>query len=305
MSLSQLVSEDARELDPAHNPAGSDHLQEMVIVDCVLCGSGDHDVVTIQRGYRIVECRGCGLIYVNPRPVPQWLESAYQSYLPADHDAIANWNRMMAALYTSARRRLIRRFPAGGRVLDVGSAYGRFLEVMRSAGWQVEGLEICQPAVTACRRRGFSVQNTTLAEAKLPAVSFDAVTLFYVLEHVTDPMAALKKVCGALKPGGICIVRVPHTSPLVRLLGRLRIPNELYDPPFHLFDFSPATLKQAMETAGFREVTVEIDAPTRPVKIGPRIVSWSSTFVGRMLERLTRGRYLLPGVSKTAIGIRR
>ena len=274
---------------------------EKMTVSCVLCGADDYTLVDVQRGYRIVECRQCGLVYLNPRPSPEWLARSYQDYLPSDADGVANWTRMMAGLYRTARRRLIQRYPSGGRLLDVGCAYGHFLEIMRGAGWQVEGIEICEPVVAACRRKGLQVQTATLATADLPPMRYDAVTMFYVLEHVTDPMKGLRKILASLKPGGFCLVRVPDTTPIVKTLVRLGRQTELYDPPYHLFDYSPRVLTRMLRETGFENVRIEIDAATRPAHWGPRFVSVTMSWIGRVLHRLSGGRLLLPGVSKTAI----
>jgi SAM-dependent methyltransferase len=282
----------------------SEKENDRLAVACALCGADDPTLVDVQRGYRMVECERCGLVYLNPRPTPEWLARSYQDYLPNDADAVANWNRMMAGVYRSARRRLIQRYPSGGRLLDVGCAYGRFLEIMRNGGWQVEGVEVCEPAVAACHRKSLPVQTATLATADLPVVRYDAVTLFYVLEHVTDPMGGLRKIHASLKPGGLCLARVPDTTPIVKALARLGRRTELYDPPYHLFDYSPRILTRMFREAGFQNVRIEIDAATRPVRLGPRLVSVAASWVGRVVHRLSGGRYLLRGVSKTALAER-
>jgi len=273
---------------------------DRVAVPCALCAADDYSAVDVQRGYRMVECRRCGLVYLNPRPTDVWLRQSYQDYLPTDTDGVIRWNRMMDGLYRSARRRLIRHVPKGGRLLDVGCAYGGFLETMRNAGWQVEGIEICAPAVAACHRKGLTVAASTLAEADLPRLRYDVVTLFYVLEHLSDPLGGLRKIRAALKPGGLCLVRVPDTTPLVKRLARVGRRNDLYDSPYHLFDYPPPVLTRVLQETGFVNIQVEIDAATRPARLVPRIVSLGASFVGRVLQRLSGGRRLLAGVSKTA-----
>jgi len=277
---------------------------EMEAAACALCGADDHVLADVQRGFRMVECRQCGLVYLNPRPTPDWLARSYQQYLPNDPEAIANWKRMMAPLYRTARRRLIQSHPSGGRLLDVGCAYGHFLEVMRSVGWQVEGIEICEQAAAACQRKELAVQTATLATAHLPLVHYDVVTMFYVLEHVTDPMGGLRKIYASLKHGGLCLVRVPHTTPIVKFLARLGRRTALYDPPYHLFDYPPSVLTRMLRETGFENIRIEIDAATRPAPIGRRMVSIATSWVGRMLYRISGGRLLLPGVSKTALAER-
>ena len=278
---------------------------ELEAVGCALCGADDFVEVDRQRGFRMVRCRQCGLVYLNPRPTPQWLRRSYQDYLPAEPDDVARWNRMMEPLYRSARRRLMARFPAAGRLLDVGCACGRFLEIMRSAGWRVEGLEVCAPAAEACRRNGLEVRTATLAESELPPGRCEAVTMFYVLEHLRDPVGGLRKLHAALKPGGLCLARVPDTTPIVRLLKRFGRRTELYDAPYHLYDYAPGVLARVFREAGFRNVRICIDAATRPARLGPRGISMGFSWIGRALERLTAGRFLLPGVSKTAVAEKR
>jgi len=302
----EVIKTSARARERTNGPTGNGRVFpkdaiERIAVACGVCGADDYKLVDVQRGFRMVECRRCGLIYLNPRPTPEWLERCYQDYLATDPDAIAQWNRMMDALYRSARRRLLRRFPTGGRLLDVGCAYGHFLEIMRNTGWSVQGIEICEAAVAACHREGFPIQTSSLAGAELPTAHFDAVTLFYVLEHLTDPMGGLRKVHAALKPGGLCLVRVPDTTPLVKGLARLGRRTELYDLPHHLFDYSPLVLARMLRETGFTNIRQEIDAATRPSRLGPRLVSFSASLLGRLLHRVTGGRFLLPGVSKTAV----
>jgi 2-polyprenyl-3-methyl-5-hydroxy-6-metoxy-1,4-benzoquinol methylase len=277
------------------------NLTVMDTVTCRLCGADEHRTVDEQRGFRMVECRRCRLVYLNPRPTAQSLKQLYQDYLPNDPDAISRWNRMMAGLYRTARQRLIAHSPAGGRLADIGCAHGQFLDTMRAVGWQVEGLEICDAAAVACRRKGFDIQTTTLSGAELRPLHYDAVTLFYVLEHLREPLDGLRKIRSALKPGGLCLVRVPHTTPLVKWQRRLGRRTELYDLPFHLFDFAPSVLTRMLREAGFARVQIDIDAATRPAGRGACAVSVAASFVGRLIQRLSGGHWLLPGVSKTAI----
>ncbi|HDY88200.1 MAG TPA: methyltransferase domain-containing protein, partial [bacterium] len=149
-----------------------------------------------------------------------------------------------------------------------------------------------------------NVSNTTIDEASLPEHSFHAVTMLYVLEHLTDPFETLKKVFSLLIPGGVVIIRVPHTTPLVRFLSAVKINNNLYDAPFHLFDFSPSTIIQLLEKSGFSSISVMPGEPTMPNSYMERLVSVSSGYTAKLLYRLSNGKYLLPGISKTTIAFK-
>jgi hypothetical protein len=125
--------------------------------------------------------------------------------------------------------------------------------------------------------------------------------MFYVLEHLPDPVGALKKVSDLLAPGGTILIRVPHTTPIVRLLAPLGLDGRLYDPPFHLYDFSPSVLREMLQRAGFVDVRTFPGKPTVSSHLVTRIASGVFGALATGIHALTRGVVLLPGVSKTTV----
>ncbi len=127
---------------------------------------------------------------------------------------------------TAARHlRLLSRFTASpGRLLDAGCASGHFLREARQVGWSVAGVE---PSETLFARahetlgEGAELYCSTLELASFAPASFDAVTLWDVLEHVPEPVGFMT-LCGKLlKPGGKLLVNVPDLdSPEARMLGK-------------------------------------------------------------------------------------
>jgi hypothetical protein len=125
--------------------------------------------------------------------------------------------------------------------------------------------------------------------------------MFYVLEHLFDPMSALRKVFKLLEPGGVLLLRVPDTTPIVRLLSPVGLGDGLYDPPFHLFDFPPRVLTRMLAEAGFGKIRTFPGRNTIPARIAPRLATMLFAALARGLFAGTGGRFLLPGVSKTTI----
>lgn len=270
---------------------------------CNLCASGDAEPIARQHGFRIVRCRTCGLVYVNPRPPSEYLVPLYADYHGRDGKDEASWDRLMRHVYREAAEVLGSpgNRPGAGRLLDVGCGFGAFVARMREQGWEAEGLDPSPAVVSAATGKGRPVRLGTLEGMKGDSRAYDAVTMFYVLEHLPDPMGALRKAWGLLAPGGTVLIRVPHTTPIVRLLSPLGLDGALYDPPFHLHDFSPAILREMLRRTGFVNIRTFPGKATRPSRLGTRITSVLFGALATGIHALTRGVVLLPGVSKTTI----
>ena len=90
----------------------------------------------------------------------------------------------------------------------MGCGNGAFLALMAADGWTTLGLEVCDDGVARSRARGVEVLECSVQDAPLEPGSFDAVTAFYVLEHVPGPLTFLAACRRLLKPGGLLILRV-------------------------------------------------------------------------------------------------
>ena len=114
----------------------------------------------------------------------------------------------------------------GGRVgiLDVGCAFGTFLRLAANRGWAAKGVEISGFASEIARERGgLEVFNGELSAAPFPEASFDAITFWDVVEHVSWPFDALVSAYRLLRPGGVLLLTTDATAdraiPLPRAAG--------------------------------------------------------------------------------------
>ena len=141
-----------------------------------------------------------------------------------------------------------------GKLLDVGCAMGYFLEVAKADGWDVEGVEISEFGSQHTRETlNVNVFNSSLSEAvrqgQLEKGSFDVVTLWDTLEHLTDPASVFRDVNYVLKDGGwFFFSTVNIDSLLARRQGQRW---HFFRPPKHLYYYSEKTLKQYMRKYGF------------------------------------------------------
>ncbi len=262
---------------PAGSAAG---LRE---VPCLFCGVRDEELRFRDGAFRVVRCRRCGLVYVNPRLPGERLHQMYQEeYWSSDRAKDFGYTQYLAEkpLYLRTwrlrSRLLARHAPRPGRVLDVGCAAGFFLAVMAEQGWSPCGLEISEPMVRYAREqmRLPDVRRGDLLSVDLPPDSFDLVTLWDVVEHLEDPVAHLRRAAAALKADGLLVLETQNVaSAFARLLGRKW---QHYKHEEHLYHFDPASLARLLDAAGLAVVS-------RTARYGGKFVS-----MGFLVERVGR-----------------
>ena len=148
----------------------------------------------------IVRCNACGFMYQNPQPDPSWILSAYEEVVDTRYD-----DEREGRVHTFSREiQQLARFTEPGRLLDVGSHVGVFVEVAGGMGWQAEGVEPSRWAAELARSRGLAVTCGTLDDLEAGHESYDLVTLWDVIEHLPDPLAELRRL-GALVGPAACL----------------------------------------------------------------------------------------------------
>jgi 2-polyprenyl-3-methyl-5-hydroxy-6-metoxy-1,4-benzoquinol methylase len=189
--------------------------------------------------------------------------------------------------------------------LDVGSGFGFFLAEMKDRGWEAVGVEISKKGIGYARNiLGLTIHPGPMEDAGFPDNHFDVVTGFYVIEHLPHPMAFLKECYRILKPGGLLLLRYPHTTPIKNLLQFFGMRNHLYDLPAHLSDFSPKIIQQCLEKMGFEKFHHLIGGYTLPRDLGKRTASILFGSFSEALFYLSLGKFLFPGVSKSILAFK-
>ena len=150
----------------------------------------------------------------------------------------------MLARFDRARLALLG--PPRGTLLDIGAGRGRFVAAARAAGWSAEGVEPSARGVQAAR----AAYGVVLERAPLAGVSgtYDAISLWHVLEHLDDPDAAVAHVASLLAHGGVLVVGVPNLASVQARIGGARWFH--LDLPRHRTHFTPAGLRMLLERHG-------------------------------------------------------
>jgi SAM-dependent methyltransferase len=150
-----------------------------------------------------------------------------------------------------------------GRLLDVGCGNGFFLELMRSAGWGIAGIEPDPKAAKlASERLGVHIRSEQLCDTGFEDGSFDAITMHHVVEHVHDPIGMMADSRRILKVGGHLVIATPNLSSA----GHRWFKGDWrgLEPPRHLHIFSPKALAKAAEMSGIRVKLMRTSARSAP-----------------------------------------
>ncbi|NBB95760.1 MAG: methyltransferase domain-containing protein [Planctomycetes bacterium] len=209
-------------------------------------------------GWQIVRCGGCGLIFYDGPPEANLYSESYFSgteyrdYLADERAHRRNFRR---------RLRTLRRYVSGGRLLEVGCAYGLFLDEAREH-FHVAGIDVCQwPNDYAREALGVEVATGEFLDQPEPLQPYDAVCMWDTLEHLPHPVRAIERAAAWLAPGGVLAVTTNDVGSLVACV-RGRRWRQVH-PPTHRWYFSRATLRRAVEQAGLSVEAVRYPGVSR------------------------------------------
>lgn len=264
---------------------------------CTVCGSQErepfHEGLTDNIFFcapglwSLYRCQRCSSAYLDPRPTPETIHLAYESYYTHHPKARASSEdlgrlrlavRSLANGYRNARygghlepasrlgafvlpaapplrraldqelRRLPRVTP-GARLLDVGFGDGRFLQLAERIGWEVVGVDPDPHTVESARQHGLDVHPGGIEDLPGDGGRFDVITLNHVIEHVHSPRGTLSAVFGLLKPGGLISIETPN----IDAAGHLEFDRYWrgLEPPRHLTLFTWEALESLLREVGF------------------------------------------------------
>ena len=210
--------------------------------------------------FHVVECRRCGLLYVNPRPTEAEIGKFYPETYSWKETLEANlfltkWVRRLEKGY---RYHLLRdevskvaKFTGRsfGKVLDIGCGTGDRLDVFSSKGFETYGIEISDSASYAKDYLKLNVMRGDLFSASFPDRFFDIVTLYNVLEHTHNPTRVCDEIHRILKDGGFLIIQVPNKDSLQYKIFKEKW--AAFDVPRDLYYFGVEILRSLLEKAGF------------------------------------------------------
>jgi 2-polyprenyl-3-methyl-5-hydroxy-6-metoxy-1,4-benzoquinol methylase len=188
---------------------------------CPCCGSSESVTIDHKLVYRLEQCRGCRIRYRYPyeraeemcqyyqdeynepgltteQPTPDQLRHLTESNFAGSEK---DFSQVVAILHDLGLRRR-------ARVLDFGANWGYCTFQLRRAGFDAEGYEISKPRAEFARKLGVHVM-TDLGQV---GTGYDAVYSSHVLEHMSNPLDALRAQLRLTREGGFVIAHTPNGS---------------------------------------------------------------------------------------------
>ena len=203
-------------------------------------------------------CRDCELHFTQNVPVAADYDAAYYERGGGMLQKIASvfWESALTKIAGRLRRATSTGPKTRMKVLDVGCGAGQLAGGLSRRGFASAGIDTSKAAIAAAKKKfpGVNFKVGRLGGAVFPPASFDAVTLFHVLEHVPKPLPFLRAIRQVLKPKGIFLLRVPNIASFeARLAGKKWFH---FDYPWHVVHYSPKALTEVLRRAGFSSVSM-------------------------------------------------
>ncbi|OJV87599.1 MAG: hypothetical protein BGO34_11175 [Bacteroidia bacterium 44-10] len=240
----------------------------ITITKCPVCGSDNLkknfdavDHFSSGEVFPVYDCAHCGFRFTNHFPSEDTIGRYYDSpdYISHSDSSEGLVNR----LYHLFRKRMLRKkidlvadyTPAKDspvRLLDIGCGTGYFLQAAKEQGWIVSGVEKDEKARESATLRSELKVKDENGFWKTENSSFDAVTLWHVLEHLEKLNETIHKIKEIITPEGIVVLALPNCRSYDA--GFYKGWWAAYDIPRHLWHFSPESLEKLLGKHGLKVI---------------------------------------------------
>jgi SAM-dependent methyltransferase len=221
-------------------------------VICVVCRSSD---LRPDRHPELLRCASCGhRVYRRAGEVDSGALYGSGYHESEEYLDYAGQREVLAENFRDHLVRMARHGASGGRLLEVGCAYGFFLAEAAQRFEEAHGIDVSAGAVRYARERlGVSAEQGDVVRHRTPA-PYDAVCLWDTIEHLADPRAALDSAARVLRPGGMLFLTTGDAGSLVaRLRGRRW---RMIHPPTHVHYFTRAGMRRLLADVGLAPVEI-------------------------------------------------
>ena len=236
---------------------------------CPFCQSGDiqqkfvvKDYTVSGESFTILQCRKCQGAFTQDVPSQEEIGAYYASENYISHSdtqqGFINKAYHLVRSRTLIQKRIMLQALTEkdkGSIADIGCGTGAFLHTMQQAGWQITGFEPDETARQNAERLYNIIPLPSPELYNQAADSYDAVTMWHVLEHVHDLHGYIEQVKKILKQDGRLLVAVPNYTSADA--AQYQQYWAAYDVPRHLYHFSPASMELLMKQHGLQVIATK------------------------------------------------
>ena len=242
-----------------YNPKMS---QGSTFLSCPICGAHAAEDVWQDDVWQLVRCADCSVVYLANPPNEEEFAALY-SFESGFHTELLDQSAAIEDADRTAQQHLaeLAKIVTGGSLLDIGCSTGRFVAAAKQAGFEAQGVELNPDTAEIARGSGLNVTTGTLADVQAEQRSFDAITMWDIVEHVPDPIGVLSRARELLSDEGWLWLTTPNIDGLFPQTS-LRVANTVGkwphpEPPYHLTQFSAQTITDALQRSGFDQVVIK------------------------------------------------
>jgi len=230
-------------------------------MNCRLCNSSELSIYYTQGiwdQFKFYKCNECKLVNLD---MSEGIDQGKYSVEYIDPDNMQHKkNKDQLATYNFIKRNISKR----GNYLDIGCGNGKLLQLAKADNWDVHGIELSQSFAEKIKERlDIDVTVVNFMDYQTE-VKYDLLTLRHVLEHLPDPVLAMKKMNSFLNEGAYAELEFPNIEGLTfkvrRFLDKLGISKKKYEEnykPGHCHEFSKKSFNYLLSKTGFELVKWE------------------------------------------------
>ncbi len=210
-----------------------------------------------------VACTSCGLFRVDPLPSTREVEQFHELDYRSSYKGVRTPKRKhiyrSGMLAVQRFRHLAKYLGQHSAVLDIGCASGEWLYILGKKGHSAVGIEVDRSYAEFGRNEySVDIRSGSVNTFECSDRKFECITLFHVLEHLPDPLAALARISGWLKHEGHLAIEVPNVnSPYQHPVKRFH--------SAHVVGYTPESLSYVAQKSGWRIVELSLDAHERNI----------------------------------------